>query len=144
MLARRNLVMLRLGLDAELPQFLVQLGHVGEHTFLDDAEIMIAEFLSFRCRRAEKRPSREHDIHSLHGCLAVNQEILLLRAHTRDHALCLRIAEKPQDPQRLSVDRLHGFEQRRLHIQRLAVISTEYGRNAQDRGAVREFLDKGR
>ncbi len=66
MLRRRNLVVLCLCGDAQLPELLVQILHVCADTLLDDAKIMVLHLLPFRRRCTKQRASRKHQILSLH------------------------------------------------------------------------------
>ncbi len=66
MLCRRNLVVLCLCRNAQLPQFLVQILHVRADTLLDDAKVMVFHLLSLRGRCAEQRASRKHQVLPLH------------------------------------------------------------------------------
>ncbi len=57
-----DLVVLRLGQDAQLPQLLVQVRHIRRHAGLDDAEIVVVQLLPLGRLRAEQRPAAEHQI----------------------------------------------------------------------------------
>ena len=48
MLRGRNLIVLRLGGNPQLPQFLIHVLHISAHPFQDRAEIMVIHFLAFR------------------------------------------------------------------------------------------------
>ena len=104
---------------------------------------MVLQLLPFGRWRTEERPPGKDQVVPLQVFLPVDQEILLLRPHAGDHPLRLCIPEQPHDTQRLLADGLHGAKQRRLLIQRLALVRTERGRDAQDhaRGVL---LQKGR
>ena len=142
-LRRRDLIVLRRGGDAHFPQLLIQVGHELAHALADDAEILILQFLSLGRGRAEERPSGVDEVTALEVALAVDDEILLLRADGDQHALGILIAEQAQDAHRLLGKRLHGAKQRRFVVQRLAVVGNEHRRDAQD-GAAGHLLDKGR
>ena len=130
--------MLRLGQNAQLPQLLVQVGHIRRHAGLDGAEVVVVHLLPLGRLRAEQRAPAEHQILPLveHG--AIHKEVLLLGSHRGAHALDVRVAEQVQHAQRLLVQRLHGAQQRRLFIQRLAAVGTEGRRDTQ-----RLILNKG-
>ena len=68
----------------------------------------------------------------------VDEEVLLLRADRRADGLDLIMSEQLQDTQALLIDGLHGAQQRRLFVQRLAAVGTEGRGDAQ-----RLILDKG-
>ena len=65
MLRGRDLVVLRLGQDAELPQLLVQILHIRRDTRTDGAEIMIVQLLTLGRLRAEERPAAQAQILAL-------------------------------------------------------------------------------
>ena len=133
-----HLVVLRLSQNAQLPQLLVQVGHIRRHAGLDGAEVVVVHLLPLGRLRAEQRAPAEHQILPLveHG--AIHKEVLLLGSHRGAHALDVRVAEQVQHAQRLLVQRLHGAQQRRLFIQRLAAVGTEGRRDTQ-----RLILNKG-
>ena len=137
MLAGRNLVVLGLGIDAQLPEFLVQIGHKRLDARTDRTEIVILHFLSLRAHRAEERASGQNQIGALLVILFIDQEIFLLRADGRRHA-GNRLAEELQHAAGFLADGLHRAQQRRFLIQNLARVGTERRRDAQ-----RIILDKG-
>ena len=125
MLGRRHLVVLGLGQNAQLPQLLVQIGHVFRHTGLDGAEIVVVHLLTLGGLGAEQGAATEGQILPLVEHLPIHQEILLLRANGGSDTLHVLVAEQVQHPQGLLVQRLHGAQQRRLFIQRLAAVGAE-------------------
>ena len=129
MLRRGDLVVLSLGQNAELPEFLVQILHECSHARLDGAEIMIVQFLSLRRLRAKERPAGVEKILTLVIKRLVDQEIFLLRADRCTHGLDGGVAEQLQNAQALLVDSLHGTQQRRFFVERLAAVGTECGRD---------------
>ena len=131
MLRGRDLVVLRLGQDAELPQLLVQILHIRRDTRTDGAEIMVVQLLTLGRLRAEERPAAQAQILALQIELLVDQEIFLLRADLRVDLLGLVVAEQTQDAHGLTTDRVDGAQQRRLFIQRLAGVGAENGRDAE-------------
>ena len=131
MLGGRHLVMLGLGQDAQLPQLLVQVGHVLRHAGLDGAEVVVVHLLALGGHGTEQGAAAEHQILALVEHLAVYQEVLLLRAHGGADAFHVVIAEQGQDPHGLLVQRLHGAQQGGLFIQRLAAVGAEGCRDAQ-------------
>ena len=99
---------------------------------------MVVHLLPLGRLRTEQRAPAEHQILPLveHG--AIHKEVLLLGSHRGAHALDVRVAEQVQHAQRLLVQRLHGAQQRRLFVQRLAAVGTEGRGDAQ-----RLVLNKG-
>ena len=130
-LAGGDLVMLGLGIDAELPELLVQLFHEGLDPRLDGAEIVIVQLLAFRRHGAEERAAGINQVPALEVHVPVHKEILLLRTDIRDDLLDIRMAEQLQDAHGLPVQGLHAAQQRRLFIQRLAPVGAEGRRDAQ-------------
>ena len=124
-LRRGDLVVLRLGQHAELPQLLVEVAHKGRDARADRAVIVVVQLLSLRRLRAEERPAAQPQVLALEVHLLVDQEIFLLRADLRRHLLRLRVAEQAQDAHGLPADGADGAEQRRLFVERLAGIGTE-------------------
>ena len=136
-LAGRDLVVLGLGIDAELPELLVQLLHEGLDPGLDRAEVVVLQLLALGRLRAEEGPPGVDQVTALEVHLPVYQKILLLRADVCHHALDLTIPKQTQHTQRLTDQSLHRTQQRRLFVQRLAAVGAESRRDAQ-----RLFLDK--
>ena len=136
MLAGRNLVVLRLGVDAQLPQFLVQVGHIGLHPWADGAEVVIFQLLSLGRPRAKERAAGQNEIRPASVILLVDEEVLLLRSHGGGHARNL-FAKELQDPACLAAYGLHRAQQRRLLIQNLARVGAKRRGDAQ-----RIILDK--
>ena len=132
MLGRGHLVVLGPGRDAQLPQLHVQILHIRAHPLADGAEIVILQLLSLGCRRAEQGAPREDQVFPLQIPLSVHQEILLLRPNAGHHLGGARVAEQPDDAQRLLADCLHGTEQRCLLIQGLPRVGAECGGDAEN------------
>ena len=133
-----DLVVLGLGEHAEFPQLLVEIGHELRDARLDRAEVMVVHLLSLRRHCAEERAPAEHKILALieHG--AVHEKIFLLGTDERTDDLHIVHAEELQHAQRLLVERLHGAQQRRFLVERLAAVGTERRRDAE-----RFVFDKG-
>ena len=131
MLGRGYLIMLRLGKDAELPQFPVQIRHILSHPGLDGAEIVIVHLLPFWRLCAKQRTAAEDQVLTLieHG--TVDQKVFLFRSNGGTDTFDILIAEQSDDPHRLLVQRLHGAQQRRLFIQRLSAVGAKGGGDAQ-------------
>ena len=119
-LARRDLVVARLGRNSELEQLAFALEHEGEHPFGNRAEIMILELLAFRRRRAEQRSAGRQQIRPREKEMPVDQEIFLLGAGVRDHRSRILVTEKLQNALSLLVQRLQRAQQRGLLVERLA------------------------
>ena len=137
-LAGSDLVVLGLGIDAELPELLVQLFHEGLDAGLDRAEIMVVQLLALGRGSTEERAAGINQVPALQIHVAVNEEILLLGSGVRHHPLDIRVAEQRQDPHGLAVQRLHAAQQRRFLVQRLAPVGAESRRDAEGL-----FLDEG-
>ena len=125
MLTGGNLVMLGLGEHAELPQLLVQFLHVSGNTRAERTEIMVVQLLTLGRLRAEQRTPAQAEIHALEEQLAVNEEILLLRADLRDHLVYVLAAEQMQQTHRLAAEGFHRAQQRRFFIERIAAVGAE-------------------
>ena len=120
-----DLVVLRLGQHAELPQLLVEVAHKGRDARADRAIIVVVQLLSLRRLRAEERPATEPQVLALQIHLLIYKEIFLLRADLRRDLLRLRVAEQAQDAHGLPADGADGAEQRRLFVERFAGIGAE-------------------
>ena len=133
-----HLVMLGLGEDAQRPQCLVQVLHIGGHTGLDGAEVVVLQLLAPGGLGAEQGPAGHLQILALPEELLVDEEILLLRAHLGGDPLGLGVAEEPQDADGLTADLVHGPQQGGLLIQGVAGVGAEDGGDAEG-----VLLDKG-
>ena len=122
-----NLVVLGFGEDSELPELVVQVGHIGRDARLDDAEVVVVQLLPLRRHGTEERPPAEHEVAALFVHLLVDEEVLLLWTDRGAHALDGGVAEQAQDAHGLLVQRLHRAQQGRLLIERLASIGAEGG-----------------
>ena len=125
MLGRGHLIVLRLGQNTQLPELLIQIGHILRHTGLDSAEVMVIHLLTLGGSGTEQRAAAENQVLALavHG--AVHQEILLLGADRGANTFDIRVAKQLQDTHGLLVQGLHGAQQRGFFIQRLATVGTE-------------------
>ena len=130
-LGRGYLVVLSLCQNAQLPQFLVQVGHVGGNSGLDNTKVMIVHLLTLGGLGAEQGTAGVNQILTLVIHFLGNQEILLLGANGGTNALDVIVAKQLQDPHGLTVQGFHGAQQRSLLIQRLAAIGAESGGDAQ-------------
>ena len=81
MLARCDLVMLGLGVNAQLPKLLIQIRHERFDTRANRAKVMILQLLSLRRSCAEQRASGQNQVRTLFIIFLINQEILLLRSN---------------------------------------------------------------
>ena len=126
-----HLVVLRLGEHTQLPQLHVQLVHKGRHTGLDGAVVVVVQLLSLGRLRAEQGAAAQPQILPAAIVLLVDEEVLLLRAYLGDDVLGLGVAEQPQDAHALLIQRVHGAQQGRFLVQRIAGIGAEDGGDAQ-------------
>ena len=131
-LRRRHFIMLRLCQDSKLPQFVVQVFHIGQHARLDRSEIMILQLLALRRLCAVQRAARINQIFSFLADVLVNQEIFLLGAYRCFDGRNVFVSEKLQHAERLPVNSLHGTQKRRFLIERFPAIGTEGGRDTQN------------
>ena len=92
---------------------------------------MVVELLALGRLRAEECAAAELQILALFIERLVDQEILLLRADLRRHAVGLLVAEQAQDAYGLAADCLHGAQQRRFLVQRVAAVGAEDRRDAE-------------
>ena len=127
-LGGRNLVMFGFGENSVTPKLFVQIAHKFRNLRFDSAEVMVFKLLSARCRRAEKRPSRQPQILALIILLLGNKEVLLLGPDGCRYFFTL-YPEKLQNSFRLLVDRRHRTQQRRFFIQSIARIGNEHRRD---------------
>ena len=112
-LARRYLVVLGLGEDTQLPQFLVKILHEGSYTRTECAKVVIVHLLTLRGHCAEQSAAGEDQVLALRVILAVDQEVLLLRAYGGGYTLNI-LAEQLEDAARLCADGVHRAQQRRF------------------------------
>ena len=127
MLGGCDLVVLGLGQHTQLPQLLVQLAHERGHTRLDGSVIVVVQFLPLCRTRTEQRAPAELQILALVVHFLVDEEILLLGTDLRKDMLCLSVAEKTQDTEALLIQHMHGTQQRRFLVERLAAVGAENG-----------------
>ena len=89
---------------------------------------LVLELLTLGRLGAKERPAGVDEVGSLEVELPIDEEVLLLRAAGRDHALRLR-AEELEDADGLLGERLHRTQERRLLVERLAGPADERGRD---------------
>ena len=131
MLRGRNLIMLGLCKDAELPELLVEILHISGYTGLDDTKIMVIHLLSLGRLRAKERASGVYEIFSFVIHFSVNKEIFLLGTDRACNTLYGIVSEKLQNTESLHVECLHRTKQWSLLIKSLATIGAECCRNTQ-------------
>ena len=124
------LIMLRFGQDPQLPQLPVQLLHIGRHSGLDGAEVVVVQFLALGGLGTEQGPAGVDQVAALVIHILIDEEILLFCACGRKHALDAVVAEQLQDAQGLDVQRLHAAQQGRFLVQGLSSIRAEGGGDA--------------
>ena len=128
----RDFIVLGLGIDAELPELLIEILHECRNARLDAAEIVIVKLLTFRRLCAEERAPGVDQILAAVIDIFVHEEILLLGADRRAHGGHVRVAEQVDHAQSLTVERLRAAQQRRLFIERLTAVGAERRRDAQN------------
>ena len=141
-LAGRDLVVAGLDRDAELDQLTLGLEHAGEHPLGDRAEVVVVELVALRRLGAEQGPPGRDQVGALEVVLLVDQEVLLLGADGREHALGLLVAEQAQRVDGRARERVHRAQQRDLRVERLAGPGGEGGRDA-EQDAVRVLEQEG-
>ena len=122
-----DLVVLGLGQDAQLPQLLIQLLHVGGHPGLDGAEVVVLQLLSLGGLGSEEGAAGEQQVLPPVEDVPVDEEVLLLGAHLADDPLHVRVPEQPQHPHRLAGELLHGAQQGGFFIQGLSAVGAKDG-----------------
>jgi hypothetical protein len=95
---------------------------------MERPEIMVLHFLAARWSGTEESPAREDQIHALFEKRPINQKILLFGTKRGLDPFRGRVAQDSQDAQCLSIESIHGPEQRCLLVQRLAGIGTKSAR----------------
>ena len=131
MLTGGALVMLGLAEDTEAPKLLVEILHEGGDTGTDRTEIVIIQLLTLGRLGTEEGPAGQAKILTLRVQALGQEEVFLLGTDTGDDLPGLIVAKKPQDTDSCSGHSHIGPQQRRLHIQRIAVIREEAGRDIQ-------------
>ena len=130
-LRRSNLVVFRLGKNAELPQFFVEVLHICRYPRLNHTEVVVFHLLSLRRLGTEERSARKYEVLArIKHCL-VYKEVFLFGAYRSSNALDVGIAEESKHSQSLLVEGFHRTEQRRLFVKRLAAVGAKRGRNTQ-------------
>ena len=119
MLRRRDLIVLRLGCYAKLPELIIDLAHIGGHPLADGAEVVIVHLLPFGRHRSKQRPAGIDQVLALPESLGIHKKILLLGSHAGGHLGGSRVSEKPKQAQGLNPDRFHGAKKRCLLVKRL-------------------------
>ena len=121
-LCRSYLVVLGLGVDAELPELLVELRHICGYSRLEVCEVLVVEVLSLRRLCSEKRTSCEDKVLAAVKFILINEEIFLLGAYCRGHACDVLVAEQLQEADCHLAESVHRAEQRCLLVESLARI----------------------
>jgi hypothetical protein len=101
-LAGGHLVVAGLDRDAELEQLVLRLLHEGQDAVLDAAEVVVLQLLPLRRLGPHQRAPAATEVGPQRVERAVDEEVLLLRAHGGHHALRVVVAEEPEDGQRRS------------------------------------------
>ena len=135
-LAGRHLVVPGLDRDAEAVELALGLGHEGQHTRRNGAEVVVLELLALGRPGAEQGPVADHQVGALEVQLAVDQEVFLLRSDRGVDPVNAGVGpEQTEDPHRLLRERFHRAEQGDLGVQRLAGPRHEGRRDAERDGA---------
>jgi hypothetical protein len=115
----------------ELVQLVLDLGDARLHALGDAAEVVVLELLPARRRRADERAAAHDEVGPQRVERAVDEEVLLLRAHRREDALHALVAEQLEERDRLLREDVRAAEQRRHLVERLAVVADEDRRDAE-------------
>ena len=126
----RHLVVARLGRHPHLVQFDFHFLHERLHARGDRAEVVVLKALALGGSGADDRAPADRQIGAQGPVGPVDQEVLLLAAQRRDHAVGL-VAERAEQRLRRRVDRLHRTKQRGLLVERFAGVADERRRDAQ-------------
>ena len=102
-LSRSNLVMFGFGVNAEFPKLCVKFRHKRPYARFYRAEVVVAQFLTFRRFRAEKSTARENYIFAFFAGRFVDKKIFLLGADGGVHAFDVGFPEQFQYAERLNV-----------------------------------------
>jgi hypothetical protein len=130
-LAGRDLVVARLRGDAELEKLALRVEHEREHALGNRAEVVVVEFLSLRCLRAEERAPGVEQVGPGEEEAAVDQEVLLLGTGEGHHRFGLVVAEESEHSIGLRRHCLLRSQQRCLVVERFAGHRDEDRRDAQ-------------
>ena len=127
----RGLIVLCLGGHAKRPKLPIKRVHIIGDAQADAAAVMIVKLLSLGRPGAQQRAAADFQIETLLVKRAVNQKIFLLRTDCRRNACNPRLPKRMQQPHRGRADSLHGAQQRRFLIERLAAVGAEGRRYVQ-------------
>ena len=127
-LGRCNLIVLGLGEDAQLPQFLVQLLHERCHARADRTEIVVLHLLPLGRLGAEQRAAGEDQVLTLGVILLFNEEIFLLGADRGGYTANV-LSEQLEHTAGLRADRFHRAQQRGLFVEDFAGVRAERRRD---------------
>src|SRR6185437_5529101 len=130
-LARRHLVVSRDDGDAELVQLVFHFGDAGLNAFGDAAKVVIFELLPARWRCADQRAAAHDEIRTQREVAAIDQEVFLLGAQRGVHAVDALVAQQLEHLDGLVGQHIGAAEQRRLLVERFAIVANEDRRNAQ-------------
>ncbi len=123
--------MFGLGIDAELPEFLVDILHEFRNAGRNRSEVMIAEFLALACRSTEQSSASQAQIRTFFKVLAVNQEVFLFQSYIRLAGTDVFFAKQVDNLGCCIAESLDGLQKRIFLIERFAIIGDEYSRNAE-------------
>ena len=108
-LSGSDFVMLRLRVNAEFPEFLVEIAHIIPDSLFDFSEVMVFEFLSFGRVRSEKRSAAGREVESVFVNFLIDEEVFLFRADGGYNSFGFVISENSHNAQNLFVERFDTF-----------------------------------
>ena len=115
-------VVLCFGIDAEFPEFFVNIFHKSGNSHGDRSEIVVIKFLCFWRRCAEQCPACQLQVSACFKCGTVDQEVFLFQTDRRIAGTHILIPEQVDDTGRRMTHSLDRFQKRIFLVQRFAVI----------------------
>lgn len=111
-LCRCDLVVLGLGINAEFPQFFIELLHIGSDTGAEICEVLVVELLPLGGLCAKEGTSGQDEVLTLVPHLLIDEEVLLLGADgggDTGHALIAKeLQKRTATLERASMERRRG------------------------------------
>ena len=104
-----DFVMFGFRVNAEFPEFLVEIAHIVPDSLFDFPEVMIFEFLSFWRTRSEKRSAAGREVESVFVNFLIDEEVFLFRADGGYNSFGFVIPENSHNAQNLFVERFDTF-----------------------------------
>ena len=131
-LAGSHLVVAGLHGNAQFVELALGLHHEGEDALRNDAEILIAEFLSLGRTGTEQRAAGGEQIRSGERVVVVDEEVFLLKTGVGHDGQIRVHTEQAEHALGLAVERLAGPDHGRLLVEGHALPGQEHGGDAQD------------